>query len=51
MLCKRGKGGGTRTNIQQDGAVKLLVDNMGLEDLVVESLWRFLGNGHCATVR
>ena len=39
------------TNIQQDSAVEFLVDNMGLEDLVVESLWRSLGNGHCATVR
>lgn len=42
--------GRSRTNIQQDSAIKLLVDNMGLEDLVVESLWRSLGDRHCATV-
>ena len=43
--------GRVRTNIEQDRAIELLVDNMGLEDLVVEGLWRFLGNRHCATVR
>lgn len=46
-MLRRGR---VRTNIQQDSTVKLLVDNMGLEDLVVEGLWRYLGNGHCATV-
>ena len=49
--CAMSRKGRTRTNIQQDGAIELLVDDMGLEDLVVEGLWRSLGNGHCATAR
>lgn len=48
---RKGLRRGVRTNIQEDSAVQLLVDNMGLEDLVVERLWRSLGSGHCETVR
>ena len=33
-------------NVQEDGAVELLVDDVGLEDLVVEGLGRPLGNRH-----
>ena len=49
--CAMLGGARARTNIQQEGAVGLLIDNMGLEDLVVEGPWRSLGSGHCATVR
>lgn len=38
---------GKLTNVQQDCAVELLVDDMGLEDLVVESLRGSFGNRHC----
>lgn len=38
-------------NVQEDGAVELLVDDVGLEDLVVEGLGSPFGGGHvdCAT--
>ena len=38
-------------NIQEDGAVELLVDDVGLEDLVIERLRGPLGGRHfgCAT--
>jgi hypothetical protein len=39
-----------QTNIEQDCAVKLLVDDVGLDDLVVESLRCSFGSGHCAMV-
>jgi hypothetical protein len=42
-------------NVEEDGAVELLVDDMGLEDLVVEGLGCPLGGRHfglrlCGTV-
>lgn len=48
---RKGPCQGVRTDIQEDSAIQLLVDNMGLEDLVVERLWRSLGTGHCEMVR
>jgi len=33
-------------NVQQNCAIQLLVDNMGLEDLVIQSLGGAVGHGH-----
>ena len=33
-------------DVEQNGAVEILIDNVGLEDLVVECLRRSLGGGH-----
>lgn len=35
-----------RTDIQQNCAIVLLLDNVVLKDLVVQSLWRFHGRRH-----
>ena len=37
-------------DIQQDSPVKLLVDNMGLKDLVVEGLRGAVGCGHVGSL-
>jgi hypothetical protein len=36
-----------RTNVKEDGSVKLLVDNVRRQDLVVQGLGRAHGHGHC----
>lgn len=40
-----------RTNVKEDCAIVLLLDNVVLKDLVVQSLWRFHGRRHRVYVR